>query len=231
MVAGKTAVEILQARTRISQKEHARCPAESARWASKMGCFCWMQETQKSRLDPWVGKSPWSRAWQLQYSCLEPGHKSLTGYSLLQRVKKTEHICSVLYRTPSGWTSILTATEWFQINCLHRDVWSKQSKWNLKFSNVKGKRCTGFGPQVHITPRPGGGPHGWWSPLVTESHKLRVYMCDPMWLALGPGGSPEPCPGPFHGQTLVFTHSSPSLSLHRRKECEGTPSNGSVFIN
>ena len=44
--------------------------------------------------------------------------------------------------------------------------------------------------------------------LVTESHQPRVHICHPVWLVLGPGGWPEPCPGPFHGQTLVLIHSS-----------------------
>ena len=43
-----------------------------------------MQETQEPRLDPWVGKIPWRRAWQPTPLFLlgeSHGQRSLVGYS------------------------------------------------------------------------------------------------------------------------------------------------------
>ena len=67
-----------------------------------------MQETQRCRFDPWVGKIPWRRAWQPTLVFL-PGEsheqRSLVGYSPwvhkeLDMIEVTEH-CSVpkLYLT------------------------------------------------------------------------------------------------------------------------------------
>ena len=48
-----------------------------------------MQETKETRFNPWVRKIPWSRAWPLQYSCLENPKDRRIWRALVQGVTKS----------------------------------------------------------------------------------------------------------------------------------------------
>lgn len=49
--------------------------------ASSKESACWCRRLKDIRLDPWVGKITWARAWQPQHSCLE-SPRSLMHYRL-----------------------------------------------------------------------------------------------------------------------------------------------------
>ena len=89
---------VAKSRTRLSDFHFQCIPcniSDTHSTVTHLGLPWWLRQLRiclkygRPGFDPWIGKIPWRRAWQLrgnplQYSCLENPHgqRSLAGYSL-----------------------------------------------------------------------------------------------------------------------------------------------------